>query len=490
MSRPDSHRNAFVGAAWFAALMMVCIVGLDASSVKRTDVGRTDTQDVGSTQRRRSPRPPLFTRPSLTEQSGTQSSPPEADGDESGRQQSQRFITAKPAVPAESARPRESDTSTGPALPGPNVTIAQPRSDLPTPLRGLQAASPLGLEIIAPVSAVEGEPAPFVLRVRNSTAIDAEDVSVGIRFDERWELPGSEDQDIEQRLGLVPTGESRELTIALLPLRAGTLTVEFRATSATHAPLTLTAAAEVDPRLVDLAVAGPRRRSPGQRGEFLLTVRNTSDRDLPDSRVEMEYDAAVLAVREASVGSTAGAGTIAWPLGTLYRGERVQVQIEFECLAESLRTAVSGAFSTEGRILRASSTALEVVPTSPIDISIVDSDDPWTVGSPARYSIKVRNRGPDAIANLHLRITPSPHFEDLSVSAEGGAHGAEITNDAFGTDVRIPSLAGEAAVTLAGKATAVLPGDGSLRILVQSPGLPAPFELEEAAVVNAPPESE
>ena len=145
-------------------------------------------------------------------------------------------------------------------------------------------------------------------------------------------------QRVRAALGASFAGETRELTIALLPLRSGQLSADFQVPSQSHALQRVAAGAEVDPRVVELALAGPRRRSPGQRAEFLLTVRNTSSQDLPEARVDVEFDPATLAVREASIGSESGTGSLAWPLGALLKGERVQIQIEYECLAESLRS--------------------------------------------------------------------------------------------------------------------------------------------------------
>jgi hypothetical protein len=108
--------------------------------------------------------------------------------------------------------------------------------------------------------------------------------------------------------------------------------------------------------------------------------------------VAVEFDPAILAVREASVGSESGTGTLAWPLGALLKGERVQIQIEYECLAESLRSPVSAAFTSEGRTLRACGSSIEVVPAAPIDIAIVDVDDPWTVGTEAKFTIRLASR--------------------------------------------------------------------------------------------------
>lgn len=490
MSRHAPHRTVFVGAAWFAVLMSVCIVALVPSTRGLTRTSRSPDGNRETPQRTRSQRPPIVDRPAWAELRGANSPVPKPEGAEPIAPRSQSLVTAKPTIPAASS-PRSTTepaaaSPAGPALPPPRNTVAKPNSALPSPLRGLEVPAPLSVDVIPPVSAVEAEVTPFVVRVCNATATDAHGVVVSVRFDESWELPGSEDLSVEQRLGFVPAGETRELMIALLPVRSGQLTADFQITSDSHPQQRLAAGAEVDPRVVELALAGPRRRSPGQRAEFLLTVRNTTTSDLPDARVDVEFDAGVLAVREASTGSETRTGAIAWPLGILQRGERVQIQIEYECLAESLRSPISAAFSSAGRTLRACGGALEVVPVAPIDIAIVDADDPWTVGDEAKIAIRIRNRTQAVSTDVALRLSTSPHFQQLAVQAPATPAQAKVTADSYGADVQFTGLAPNAEVVLQATARCALPGDGIIRVLVQSPSLAAPFEVEEAAVVNAP----
>lgn len=481
MSRPDSHRSLFVGAAWFAALLSLCVVALDPGLIERTRP-RAATEEPHRPRQRRSD---VVNRPEIAPHRAAPATPA-VEYDESGVRSR---LTGKP-VPAD--RPlldqvvRTPQAQSGPMLPALDAADHAAAQKLPAPLRGLETATALAVDVIGPVSAIEGEPAPFSIRVHNPTSNSAEGVILVVSFDECWESPGSDDLSVEHRLGTVPAGETREVTIALRPLQAGALTADFKLASATHSEWSGAAQAEVDPRLVDFAIAGPRRRSAGQRAEFVLTLRNSSDRDLADARVDVEFDAAALAVLEASSGCVSGSGTLGWPLGTLYRGERVQIQIEFDCLTETLRTAIGTAFSAGDRVLRASGAALEIVPSTPLDVVIVDPDDPWTTGNPARFLIAVSNPGPTAISDLQLRISASPHFEQLTTAVVGESAGADVSGDAFGALIRVSSLPPGARLELVATATCALPGDGALRVVAQSPALAAPFEVEESAVVNAP----
>jgi len=484
MSRPDSPRSAFVGAAWFAVLMTVCVVALGPATRGRAKPSRAVAGKTDAPQRVRSQRPPIVDRPAWPELHGANAPARPLDDSEPRLTPAQPLVTAKPVVPGGTPPGDTPIAPRGPALPAPRIPQSRSAIDRPVPLRGLEVPVPLTVDVLPPVSAVEGEVAPFVIRVRNSTASDAEGVIIAVRFDESWELPGSEDLSVEQRLGIVAAGETRELTIGLLPLRSGQLSADFQLSSDSHPPQRVAAGAEVDPRVVELALAGPRRRSPGQRAEFLLTVRNTTSHDLPESRVAVEFDPATLAVREASVGSEAGTGSLAWPLGALLKGERVQIQIEYECLSESLRSPVSAAFTSEGRTLRACGNSIEVVPVAPFDISIVDADDPWTVGTEAKFAIRIRNRTQAAITDVALRLSASPHFQQVSVEPASAAVQANVTGDAFGAEVQLPNLPAGEEIELQATTHCALPGDGVFRVLVQSKALAAPFEVEESAVVN------
>jgi hypothetical protein len=490
MSRPDSHRTAFVGAAWFVALLTVCVVGLEPSLLRPAKPPTTENE---SGSRRSFRRPRIIDRPDIAALRNTPPENPPIGADEPERRDVQPLLTAKPS-PAGAPDPLHADPTaasrSGPALPSPDITPTKPSAAEISTLRGLEVPAPLTVDVIAPVSAIEGEAAPFVVRVRNSSAVDAEGVVVTVSFDESWELPGSEDLSVELHVGVVTAGAVRESSVALLPMRSGRLSANFVVASSTHPQQLLAAGVEVDPRVVELTMAGPRRRSPGQRAEFLVTVRNTTDGDLPDARVDVEYDPAILAVREASTGSVAGPGRVAWPLGTLFRGERVQIQIECDCRAEVLRSDVSVAFLSAGRTLRACSAAVEVVPAAPIDVSILDADDPWTVGDEAKFAVRIRNRTHSPVADVAVRLSMSPHFQQLTMQSPADPVLAKIVGDSYGADIRLTNLPADAEVILHGAARCVMPGDGAFRVLVQSPALAAPFETEETAIINPPPAAE
>lgn len=354
------------------------------------------------------------------------------------------------------------------------------------PITGIRSVAPLTIEVHPPPAAVSGEPALFTVRIGNPNAFDADSVAVTAEFDDAWGDAGSVDRRLEWRLGSLAATSAREIPLWLTPLRAGLLTFRLSAAGAGQPATQATAHVNVQPRLVELDLTGPARRSTGQRAEQLITLVNVAGRALPEAQVDVEYDAAALVVREASAGAVHRSGSIAWPLGVLLQDERVQIQVEFECVGESPQSRVRCRFSSDGRDIVSRAARLDIVPPAVVDVVIADPDDPVPCGGRGRFMIKVRNRGPAPVDDLQLRLTTSPHFDRPELTPATVSLFAEVDDDAYGLDLRAPLLAPGAELTFEATARAALPGDGMLRVLVRTALAPAPFEVEESAVVNPP----
>jgi hypothetical protein len=361
----------------------------------------------------------------------------------------------------------------------------KPEAPLLPPPAGLTVPDTLQLTVVRPEILLVHEPATFVIQVTNASATSAKGVTVRVQFNDAWEFSDSEDHSIERRIGEIPPGATREVSLSLVPLRAGQCQVDFQLNSRTHPSSSESVLLDVPPRIIELTLAGPRRRSIGRRAEFVATLVNTSDQDLPETRAEITYDPGCLVVREASVGwESKDAGRIGWPLGTLLRSERVQIQLEFECLAETLQTPLRCSFESDGQRERIHEARLEIVPAQPLDVWIVDGKDPGAVGDAAHFTVHLRNHTTSPLADIDLRISTSPHFDGLELTGNPIPGGGSIVKDAYGIGVHGLSVPAGGDIAIAASARASLPGDGTLRVLVRAPGLPAPFEVEESFVVN------
>lgn len=386
-----------------------------------------------------------------------------------------------PNAPVESPKSHETPRE-GEALRAPTAVPSAPKNVL----RGIEPLLPPMIEVVPPESPLQGQLANFTIRVRNPNPAMLRDVRVTARFGEQWEFDESDLRVVELRIGDIAAQSTRECELSLMPLTSGRGAIDLAVTVEQQPAFTTTAAAVVRPRVIDLGLAGPEQRGVGQRAEYLISVVNASGRDLPDTRVDVAYDPAALAIREVSAGGRHATGSSAWLLGTLMRDERVQIPIEFECTAEARRSAIDCEVSAEGRTITTCGARLEIVPAPAVDIAIVDPDDPVSVGEPVRFQIRVRNRSGKSVDDLELRLTTSPHFEQLHPTAEPTAPPADVQTDAYGIEFHSQGLAPGAELTFTAAATAALVGDGVLRVSARTAAVSAPFEVTESAVVNPP----
>mgnify|MGYP002623965144 CR=1 FL=1 len=493
MSTPRNASSAFVGTAWFAVLLGACMyaekwdpgsfatqASIDAEPPAKQTTSETEdvdtpraTTDIDNLLNSRLNRPAQPLSEVISPEIAEESTP---------------SPVARPLVPAsqpDRRRPLESPAPNEPQSP----TKATETRKLVAPILpappGLIAPELLHLAVDPPDVLLQHEPAPLLIRITNNSTAPATGVTVRVEFGDAWEFSDSEEHSIEQRLSDIPPTASREVSLSLVPLHAGTCPLDFEVESDTHPLSSQTIPLDVSPRIVDLKLVGPRRQSLGQRAEFIATLVNTSDADLPETRAEIAYDPNCLTVREASVGWTSESpGTIAWPLGTLLHDERVQIQLEFECTAETLQSLLRCAFESAGQPVNSSEARLEIIPARPLVVTIVDDNDPQTVGESARFRVQLRNQTGSPLSDIALRISTSPHFDGLELAGNSGLLSESITKDAYGIDLHGLSLPIDGDMELAASARTTLPGDGMLRVLIRAPGLPAPFEVEESFVVS------
>ncbi|MFO1094752.1 MAG: hypothetical protein U0992_15815 [Planctomycetaceae bacterium] len=490
MSAARTFRPSFIGIAWFGALLLVCVTAMDIAS-SPAPVSRAGSRDraaphdrsradnavpsrgiTGRDIARIAPAPAAATRAPLT-----------------AGQTTQPTAVARPVSPAPSVGivPSDPTTADRPPQDGNSERTGTAVPSTPRkPPRGILPLDPPTIEVVPSGSLLQGQPANFTIRLQNPNSAMLHDVAVTARFGEQWEFDDSDVHVVEMRLGDIDARSSREVELSLTPLTSGPGTIDLVATVEQQPAVTATTAADVRPRVIDCGLAGPESRGVGQRAEFLVSLVNASGHDLPDVRVDLAYDPAALAVREASAGGRHAAGSAAWPLGTLLRDERVQIQIEFECTGEARQSPLDCQFASEGRAITKSGARLDILPAPMVEIAVFDPDDPFCVGGVARFQIRVRNRSGKPLDDLELRLTTSPHFEQLHVTTEPAAPQPEMRTDAFAVELRSKTLAPDGELTFEVTATPVLAGDGVLRILARTAGVPAPFEVTESAVVNPP----
>ena len=152
-----------------------------------------------------------------------------------------------------------------PASPNPtensiNPNVQPPRLEAPT-ITPEDVTVPLilNLKVQAPETNRAGEVSVFEITLQNPSDHDAEDVVIESRFEEGFVFPGSTDQQVNQTIGTLKAGETRQVKLSLKSHRAGYHCVEFRLLAKGAEPVTKKVCVKYQDSAVSLEV-----RRPGQ----------------------------------------------------------------------------------------------------------------------------------------------------------------------------------------------------------------------------------
>lgn len=154
-----------------------------------------------------------------------------------------------PPIPDENPQPTFEDTFSAPVpvesnrVPAPlelpssesypseaevNPNVQPPRLEAPTIVPQAVTVPPtLSLTVNAPENNLVGEVSVFQVTLRNTGDQAAEDVVIESRFEEAFVFPGSSDRQVNQSIGTLGPGDSREIKLSLQSDRAGHHCVEF-----------------------------------------------------------------------------------------------------------------------------------------------------------------------------------------------------------------------------------------------------------------------
>lgn len=241
-------------------------------------------------------------------------------------------------------------------------------------------------------------------------------------------------------------------------------------------------------RLVDVHVAGPDQRTVGSRAEFIVTLANSAGRVLPDTRVAIDYPAA-LKLREVSAGATREPGRLVWDLGDLLAEERVQIQAEFECASiaddASVRVAAGGReYQTRTQIV-----PLRIAPVTCLDLQIGDSADPIALGESTEFVIQVQNVDSVVHRQLTLHLMPTDQLRLGAIQARAGQRTLPVrihsTGEGQTVTVQQDLPPGET-WTVFVPAVARAVGVGQIVALLDSDQAPTPLKARETTLVDPP----
>jgi hypothetical protein len=371
-----------------------------------------------------------------------------------------------------------------------NPDVQPPRLEAPTIVpQAVTVPTTLGLEVKAPGQNQVGEVSVFEVTIQNKGDQPAKNVMIESRFEEGFTFPGSTDRQVNQTLGTLAAGESRDLKLSLRSDKPGYHCVEFALLATGTKAITKKVCVEYRDSDLSLEVNGPVKRMVGGNAEWNLTI--TSRDFLPASGAEvvLDYDSTYLKPLGGSEGATQELGKITWPLGTLEVAERVELQVEFECLMPVDSTCLAFQVSADGQPQEKQESCLAIDRrTGALEVDLQDTVEPIKTGEELDYVITVTNRELGSVHDVQVTATLPAMFRASSTEVrEGQQVLTAVRANVEGSVIRFDSvdvLAPDAKLTYRIKVKALQAGTDRLLVSVTSDDATGgKIRLEEVSTV-------
>ncbi len=303
-----------------------------------------------------------------------------------------------------------------------NPNVQPPRLEAPTIVPQAVTVPPtLGLSIKAPERNMVGKISIFEVTMQNKGDQPAEDVVIESRFEEGFHFPGSNDRQVNQSIGRLEPGESREVKLSLRSDRAGFHCVEFTLKSPAAKPITKKVCVEYRGASLSLEANGPAKRMVGGNAEWNLTVLSRDYQSITNAQVVLDYDSTYLKPVGGSEGAKQELGRITWPLGTLQTSERVELQVEFACLMPVEETCLSCKISADDKVEQSTRSCLAIDRRQgALDIDLQDTLDPVKIGDESEYVITITNRDLKAVQGVQVTTTLPGLFRATTTEVREG----------------------------------------------------------------------
>ncbi len=256
----------------------------------------------------------------------------------------------------------------------------------------------LELDMAGPREVVAGQPAKFVLKLSNPGTGPATNVIVRNLVPKGFEHPAGD--EIEYEVGTLKPGDSRDVTLELIPKMAGEHT--------NHAEVTadgdLSDEAEVTLRVLkpQLAVniSGKKKRYLEQPVAYSIEVSNPGDAKATRVVLQQEIPAGVT-LADATDGGRLSQDkrSVRWNFDELPPGDARTVTITLRP-SQPGEVVTQAVASADGGLTAEADAATMVEAVTTLQLEVVDLTDPIETGAETTYEIRVVNRGSQAATNV------------------------------------------------------------------------------------------
>ncbi len=345
--------------------------------------------------------------------------------------------------------------------------------------------APPRVSVTGPSEARRGDNVTFRIMVLNEKPQALEGLTVTCRLPDGLSYPDAPQRAFRQMIGRLEPDQQEVLDLQLRCDEIGRHCVMFEVTAAEVDDVTETTCVECTATSATLELIGPSERTIGQRAEFVLTLRNLTGQEQPDVHVALQHEG-ILEPREASAGAVRKAGRLEWDLGLLRVDERVQIEVDFECLSVADETCLTASVTSRSLEVVPVEACLRTVPHDAIDLDMVDQQDPVTIGERVSYVIQLTNAGLLPLSDVSIQLQ-TDGLQPVGVTLGEDQTPVGATFDRANGLISIPlagALAPDATQVITLQTLATRSGQGQLQAVVMQPGVAALATITELTVIN------
>jgi uncharacterized repeat protein (TIGR01451 family) len=321
--------------------------------------------------------------------------------------------------------------------------------------------SPLvSVETTGPRTIVIGKEATYVVTIKNSGDVGAQDLAVTVKIPEWTDVAGAQasagttrvaaadgNEPFQWKIPRLEAHAKETLSLRLLPRkgRGFDLAVQW-----TFTPISSQTVVDVQEPKLNMTIAGPDEVLFGQSKLYRLTISNPGTGDAENVIVQLD-----------PIGNS-NAPPSKHPIGTIHAGDSKVVELELT--ARQTGTVAIRAAASADPALKAEAAQEVLVRRAAVALAVEGSKTKYA-GTIAGYAIRVTNPGNATAENVHVYATLPSGAKFVSASA-GGAWKADQGKVVWS----LPALrsGGESALEL--KCTLATPGSNRLQIASSAAG--------------------
>jgi uncharacterized repeat protein (TIGR01451 family) len=240
---------------------------------------------------------------------------------------------------------------------------------------------------------------------------------------------------------------------------------------------------------ISVEIEGPEAKNIGEAASFAMNVINTGTLPLTNVTIVADFDRELEPESATSGHNKDAAGRLTWSFTRLEAGKRLLLEAVCRCKEASNRACVSVSAASAERVEDRGEACVRIgSAATDLTVSVIEFNDPVTVGKEVSYEIRVRNVGQTTDRQVTVEFTLPKGLAIIPLGTAGPTGSGKFTEIRASTYQFPPvaELKPTESLTFRVRARAEQAGDGVFRARVDSQGLVQPATDEETLSILAP----